>query len=756
MKYFIFVALLFLLSCGGGGGNSSVAQPQSAPVPSSSSSTSSSSSSSSSSSASVSDSSSTSLKDYRINLTGINLSSNNSLAQLKLGEQTTSQGFFDNSIKYLAEKSKELLQMFLPNLIAQTSSLKPVDLSQWDSITYQFDNGTLVEIETSVKVFEADDDGYVWRSDSGYNCFYKVPSNSSSNSSADSSGSSASSASASVSVSSTSSSNSVIARNPGEDRVLYKLEDDEGNEIELYDIDGTTPVYSQDAQSCGMREIEINCDTSSLPINIVRAAPADKNGSFFAKIEYVYDFEEYADACTPVRETKNFLIKDFLVYPLGDRQIYILDAGIIEGDYGKAQKNGSILLPNDAFNASNNVLVFDRANGDDSFQLTSYEILESAAESENGILRLTQLSPSNIEVSPFSGNVVYDGQYLYISAVNQNQTTFYFLDPKEEGFTIVRPEQMAMGDWVPPQIDYPQGDNTIDVGPLNCTEIDENNPNACSRFWHLGTNFDPGSAFGTCGSTVYPSFRNNDIKFILGKNNQLLIFSSGWAHTFVPQTKTITPKVLDFPPPGLKSTLKLVDQTSACGTYKAIATDCPITAEATSDLSPNPKVDGTTSIESCMSMPNLLPGINEYKILGKFEDYIIHNTGAWNPETLINTGNIFSLPIRSVPSQNSVAGGYGSFFDFSDQYLFTVNSDKNLFTRYNLNDHSYIQVNMDDFGYITDKYDITRDAAYVEVVNSANSNAEYVKMNFADGTVEFLGTISEGQRTVIDISPINF
>lgn len=424
-----------------------------------------------------------------------------------------------------------------------------------------------------------------------------------------------------------------------------------------------------------------------------------------------------------------------------------------------AIKNGSVLLPNDAFNASNNVLVYDRVNNDDdSWQFTSYEILESAVESENGILRLTQLSPSNVEVSNHSGDVVYDGQYLYISAVNQNQSTFYFFNPKEEGFTIVRPEQMTMGDWVPPQIDYPQGDNTIDVGPLNCTEIDENYPNACSRFWHLATNFDPSTGVGYCGSTTYPSFRDNfsnDVSFVLGKNNQLLILSSGWAHTFVPQTKTITPKVLDFPPPGLKSTLKLVDQTSSCGTYKAIATDCPITAEATSDLSPNPKVDGTTSIESCMSMPKLASGIVEPRILGKFEDYIIHNTGAWDPETLINTGNIFNLPIRSVLS-NALSPANGSFFDFIDQYLFSVNSDKNLFTRYNLKDHSYIQVNMDDFGYIADKYDITRDSAYVEVVNSANSNAEYVKVNFVDGTVNFLGTISEGQRIVIDISPINF
>ena len=70
--------------------------------------------------------------------------------------------------------------------------------------------------------------------------------------------------------------------------------------------------------------------------------------------------------------------------------------------------------------------------------------------------------------------------------------------------------------------------------------------------------------------------------------------------------------------------------------------------------------------------------------------------------------------------------------------------------------HDFIQINLDAFGYIADSYEMTRDHVYVQVVNSANSNVEFVKLNFQDGTQEFLGTISEGQRTVIDISPINF
>ena len=63
-------------------------------------------------------------------------------------------------------------------------------------------------------------------------------------------------------------------------------------EIESYtyneDTDTVEPAYSSEAQSCAIAEVTINCDTSSLPINVLRARTADeKNKSLIAKIEYV-------------------------------------------------------------------------------------------------------------------------------------------------------------------------------------------------------------------------------------------------------------------------------------------------------------------------------------------------------------------------------------------------------------------------------------------------------------------------------------
>ena len=101
MKYFIITSILVLFSCGGGGGSTSSVQPQPAaqpaPVPSSS-------GSSSNSSTSDTSASSTQTTNYKLVMTGLNLSSADDIAQLKLGEQTTSTSseltqFF--AIKYL-------------------------------------------------------------------------------------------------------------------------------------------------------------------------------------------------------------------------------------------------------------------------------------------------------------------------------------------------------------------------------------------------------------------------------------------------------------------------------------------------------------------------------------------------------------------------------------------------------------------------------------------------------------------------------
>ena len=87
--------------------------------------------------------------------------------------------------------------------------------------------------------------------------------------------------------------------------------------------------------------------------------------------------------------------------------------------------------------------------------------------------------------------------------------------------------------------------------------------------------------------------------------------------------------------------------------------------------------------------------------------------------------------------------------------MFAVNQDKNLYIRYNMDDHSFKIINLDDYSYIPESYEVSQDYIYVEVINANNSNKEYLQIDFATGTESFLGTITEDNRTVIEIEPLN-
>ena len=88
--------------------------------------------------------------------------------------------------------------------------------------------------------------------------------------------------------------------------------------------------------------------------------------------------------------------------------------------------------------------------------------------------------------------------------------------------------------------------------------------------------------------------------------------------------------------------------------------------------------------------------------------------------------------------------------------MFGVNADKNMYTRYDMDTHTYNIINLDDYNYIPQAYEVSKDVIYVEVINANNSNKEYLQIDFATGTETFLGTIAEDNRTVIEIDPINF
>ena len=87
--------------------------------------------------------------------------------------------------------------------------------------------------------------------------------------------------------------------------------------------------------------------------------------------------------------------------------------------------------------------------------------------------------------------------------------------------------------------------------------------------------------------------------------------------------------------------------------------------------------------------------------------------------------------------------------------MYAINSDKDKYIRYDMNLRISTVIDLDDYGYLADWFEVTKDNVYVTVLNAQNSNREYVDVNFNDKTVTFIGTISEAERTVVEILPLN-
>ena len=724
MKFLIIIVFVLVSCGGGGGGSSSSAQPLPAPIPPSSSSSTSSSSSSSSSSLS-----------YRLTMNSLDISLSDNIAQLKLGEQTSSTNFFDRSKEFFKANFKMFVEILVPELLAQTNSLIPVDLSQWEIISKKLSGDSLVDINPEVRAYEANNSSYIFRSENNYICHYKLTQNS------DNSGFSSS---------------TFPFVNPSNDPFsggsLYQLTDDQGNAVETFEVDGTTPVYSDEAQSCGFNEVVIQCDTSNLPIHIKKSIAADNSGSLFAEIEYAYKLQEFQSACTPQLETKKFFIKDKKIYPLGDRYVHALDG------YQEDAKR-TILKPNDLFNTTSEVVVVDKASSGDSLSISSYSI------GDNDILKIKQLNPPNIEFSYSPGTIAYDGTYLFLKPLNDPEApTFYKSNINEDGFSIIRPEIVENGEFYAESRIYNYGESNVGNYPAGTQYRDCSSGVAVAEcaIYHLGVNWAK-RGYAPDSDKAFQNNTSNTLRFVFDKEENLLIFSNGWAHSYNKSSDVISRVVTDFPPTVLKSLAQVKTHDLdyfASGPVDLISTPCP--TSSSDSLSPNAREDFSPPIESCMSWPNVVPGNFSpagiaTNIIGRWENFIVfENNGAWDPSSLIYTGLISDLPIRPRDLSNSGLPSVGSFFDYVDGHIYFVNSDKNIYIKYDLRNHGFMRMNLDAAGYIADTFEVTKDYVYVQVVNSANSNVEYVRINFNEGNFTFLGTISEGQRSVLSIQPIGF
>ena len=133
------------------------------------------------------------------------------------------------------------------------------------------------------------------------------------------------------------------------------------------------------------------------------------------------------------------------------------------------------------------------------------------------------------------------------------------------------------------------------------------------------------------------------------------------------------------------------------------------------------------------------------RFLGRYGDWLIdQRNGAFNYKTLEVSGHI-----QCLPRLTKQCAGWPDFFDWLDNRLYVVSNERSRFIRFEIGTRDYSLINLDDFGYLADSdYYITPDDAFVNIANSANSNKEFVQINYDSGTVTNLGVISEGSRDV--------
>ena len=150
---------------------------------------------------------------------------------------------------------------------------------------------------------------------------------------------------------------------------------------------------------------------------------------------------------------------------------------------------------------------------------------------------------------------------------------------------------------------------------------------------------------------------------------------------------------------------------------------------------------GASVPPECLFMWELNPG---QVFLGRHQNWLIDTEAAMNYKTAEYSGQLGCLPQVTL-----ACGNAGEFFDYLGNQIYVVDDSRVKFIRFNIETREYSLINLDDWGYLADSdYYITPDNAYVNVANSANSNKEFIEINYDLETVTLLGVITEGSRTV--------
>jgi hypothetical protein len=147
------------------------------------------------------------------------------------------------------------------------------------------------------------------------------------------------------------------------------------------------------------------------------------------------------------------------------------------------------------------------------------------------------------------------------------------------------------------------------------------------------------------------------------------------------------------------------------------------------------------SSPECLFADSLNPG---QVFLGRHQNWLIDTEAALNYKTGEYTGQLGCLPQVAL-----ACGNAGMFFDYVGNLIYVVDDSRVKFIRFNIETRDYSLINLDEWGYLAGfDYYITPENAYLSVVNSTNSNIEFIEINYDSETVTSLGVITEGSRVV--------
>lgn len=136
---------------------------------------------------------------------------------------------------------------------------------------------------------------------------------------------------------------------------------------------------------------------------------------------------------------------------------------------------------------------------------------------------------------------------------------------------------------------------------------------------------------------------------------------------------------------------------------------------------------------------------------GRYESWVLGDRCIlWN----MADGSWINLYFYPQNTDVETGGARLDYVRLSDKYAYCVDSTFDGYARYDLEDGVGVGVDLARFGLVANSYKLFEDFAFAEVTNTANSDVEYIEIDFSNGDVTQLGVIKQGSRKVIELQPV--